>query len=241
MATAESSKANQLGPCIETENLSLAINGKKLLNNISILLDMSGITMILGPNGAGKSLFIKCLHGLITPTEGKFNIDSGHHGSSVRQAMVFQKPTLLRRSVIDNIKFADIYDHDKAALEHCLDTVGLLDKKDQPATQLSGGEQQRLAVARALITKPKVLFLDEPTASLDPACILLIENLIERSAQNKVKSLFISHDIGQARRLASDVIFFNRGQVVEHTDAATFFLSPRSKEAQAYLNGQIVL
>jgi tungstate transport system ATP-binding protein len=203
---------------IETMSLGLNIRGSTLLNNISLQVSTSSVTMILGPNGAGKSLLIKCLHGLIEPTKGRFEIALHRCSDPVPQAMVFQKPVLLRRSVMENLQFAD-----------------------QPATQLSGGEQQRLSLARALITQPKLLFLDEPTASLDPASVLIIEQLINQASQQGVKSVFISHDIGQAKRLASDVIFLNRGQVTEHTDAATFFTNPQSREAKAYLDGEIVL
>jgi tungstate transport system ATP-binding protein len=226
---------------IETMSLGLNIRGSTLLNNISLQVSTSSVTMILGPNGAGKSLLIKCLHGLIEPTKGRFEIALHRCSDPVPQAMVFQKPVLLRRSVMENLQFADQHSCQRTDLEQALDAVRLLEKKDQPATQLSGGEQQRLSLARALITQPKLLFLDEPTASLDPASVLIIEQLINQASQQGVKSVFISHDIGQAKRLASDVIFLNRGQVTEHTDAATFFTNPQSREAQAYLNGEIVL
>ena len=124
---------------IETMGLGLAIRGSTLLNDISIQVATRGVTMILGPNGAGKSLLIKCLHGLITPTRGRFEIGLSQDGDPIRQAMVFQKPVLLRRSVIDNLQFADRYSHQKEALEQALEAVRLLEKKDQPATQLSGG------------------------------------------------------------------------------------------------------
>ena len=236
----QASKQSKI-PSIETMSLGLNIRGLTLLNNISLQVSTSGVTMILGPNGAGKSLLIKCLHGLIEPTEGRFEIALHRCSDPVPQAMVFQKPVLLRRSVMENLQFADQHSCQRTDLEQALDAVRLLEKKDQPATQLSGGEQQRLSLARALITQPKLLFLDEPTASLDPASVLIIEQLINQASQQGVKSVFISHDIGQAKRLASDVIFLNRGQVTEHTDAATFFTNPQSREAQAYLNGEIVL
>ena len=242
MVTPKAPTSNQSEiPCIGTMNLGLTIRGSILLNDISIQVTTPGVTMILGPNGAGKSLLIKCLHGLIAPTRGRFEIGLHQRGKTIPQAMVFQKPVLLRRSVIDNLQFADRHSHQREALERALEAVSLLEKKDQPATQLSGGEQQRLSLARALITKPKLLFLDEPTASLDPASVLIIEQLIKQASQQGVKSVFISHDIGQAKRLGSDVIFLNRGQVIEHTDAATFFNNPHSREAKAYLDGEIVL
>ena len=242
MVTTKAPAANQAETlCIETMSLGLTVRASTLLNNISLRVNTPGVTMILGPNGAGKSLLIKCLHGLITPTVGRFEISLNSGSAPIPQAMVFQKPVLLRRSVIDNLQFANRHGHQRTALETALDAVRLLEKKDQPATQLSGGEHQRLSLARALITKPKLLFLDEPTASLDPASVLIIEQLIKQASHQGVKSVFISHDVGQAKRLASDVIFLNHGQVIEHTDAATFFTNPQSREAQAYLHGEIVL
>ena len=151
-----------------------------------------------------------------------------------KQAMVFQKPVLLRRSVMDNMRFADQDRQTQSELEQALDSVQLLEKRDHPATQLSGGEQQRLALARALLTKPDLLLLDEPTASLDPASVLIIEKLIQQATRQHIKSIFISHDIGQARRLSADVIFLNRGLVIEYSDAAPFFFAPHSDEAKAF-------
>ena len=155
--------------------------------------------------------------------------------------MVFQKPVLLRRSVMHNMRFADQGTQTDTELEQALDSVRLLEKIDHPATQLSGGEQQRLALARALLTKPDLLLLDEPTASLDPASVVIIEKLIQQATQQYIKSIFISHDIGQARRLSADVIFLNHGQAVEYSDAAPFFSDPHSDEARAFLSGEIVL
>ena len=224
---------------IEATELCLSIRNNHLLNKVSFAINTAGVTMVLGPNGAGKSLLLKCIHGLLHPTEGSIAFT----GSDIKpkQAMVFQKPVLLRRSVLDNMLFANKHQQENPEIEKALKSVQLLNKKDHPATQLSGGEQQRLALARALITQPDLLLLDEPTASLDPASVLIIEQLISQANDKGIKSIFISHDIGQAKRLATDVLFLNRGQVIEHTDATTFFTTPRSREAKAYLNGEIVL
>ena len=142
---------------------------------------------------------------------------------------------------MDNMRFADQDRQTQSKLEQALDSVQLLEKREHPATQLSGGEQQRLALARALLTKPDLLLLDEPTASLDPASVLIIEKLIQQATRQHIKSIFISHDIGQARRLSADVIFLNRGLVIEYSDAAPFFFAPHSDEAKAFLSGEIVL
>ena len=239
MVTHNSCSDSQSNLQIEVSNLDLSIRNIKLLNDISVTITTSGVTMVLGPNGAGKSLLLKCIHGLVTPTKGSICFAGTH--DYPKQAMVFQKPVLLRRSVMQNMRFASQTQQSMTELEEALVSVHLSDKKDYPATQLSGGEQQRLALARALITRPELLLLDEPTASLDPGSVLIIEDLIQKAAREGVKIVFISHDIGQAKRLAADVLFLNRGQMVEHSEATTFFTTPQSNEAMVYLNGEIVL
>ena len=224
---------------IEAEELCLSIRNNHLLHKVSFALNTNGVTMVLGPNGAGKSLLLKCIHGLLYPTEGSITFTGSN--LNPKQAMVFQKPVLLRRSVLENMRFAS-QNHDAySEIEKALKAVQLLNKKEHPATQLSDGEQQRLALARALIKKPDLLLLDEPTASLDPASVLIIEELIHQASEQGIKIIFISHDLGQAKRLAADVLFLNRGQMIEHSEATTFFTTPRSGEAKAFLNGEIVL
>ena len=155
--------------------------------------------------------------------------------------MVFQKPVLLRRSVLENLAFAAPQGADLGAINNALATAHLGDKRDLPARLLSGGEQQRLAVVRALLRNPKLLVLDEPTASLDPASVQIIEGLIRDFTELGGKTIFISHDLGQAKRLGSEIIFLHKGRVVEHSNADLFFRNPTSKEAKAYLNGQLII
>ena len=227
---------------IEVTNLCLRLNNTDLLNSISVSSKTRGVTMVMGPNGAGKSLFLKCLHGLIQPTFGSIKVCGEHvQGPPNDQAMVFQKPVLLRRSVLENLAFAAPQRTDLGAINNALATAHLGDKRDLPARLLSGGEQQRLAVVRALLRNPKLLVLDEPTASLDPASVQIIEGLIRDFTELGGKTIFISHDLGQAKRLGSEIIFLHKGRVVEHSDADLFFRNPTSKEAKAYLNGQLII
>jgi tungstate transport system ATP-binding protein len=160
-----------------------------------------------------------------------------------RQAMVFQRPVLLRRSVAANIRFVLKHRGNNSAgrLQELLEEVGLADRAAQPARLLSGGEQQRLALARALAVRPRVMFMDEPTTSLDPAATASIESIVMRAHQRGVKIIFVTHDLGQARRLADDVVFLNRGRLVEHSPAARFFQHPESQAARDYLAGRLVL
>ena len=229
-------------PLIEVTNLCLRLNNTDLLNSISVSSKTRGVTMVMGPNGAGKSLFLKCLHGLIQPTFGSIKVRGEHiQGPSNDQAMVFQKPVLLRRSVLENLAFAAPQGADLGAINNALATAHLGDKRDLPARLLSGGEQQRLAVVRALLRNPKLLVLDEPTASLDPASVQIIEGLIRDFTELGGKTIFISHDLGQAKRLGSEIFFLHKGRVVEHSDADLFFRNPTSKEAKAYLNGRLII
>ncbi len=228
---------------LEVRGLTLEVAGKRLVDGIDLTLGCDGITMVMGPNGAGKSLLLRMLHGLLPPTSGEI-LWGGHPLATEvrrRQALVFQKPVLLRRSVAANLEFVlrgnDIASRRKALLDH----VGLGGHSGQPARLLSGGEQQRLALARALATDPQVLFLDEPTASLDPASVLKIEEIVRQAAATGTRIIFITHDLGQARRLADEVVFLANGRLVEHTPARTFFANPASEAARAYLAGRLVL
>lgn len=228
--------------------------GKRVLDNIDLTLGPSGVTAIMGANGAGKSLLIRILHGLLKPSGGTVTWGGRSMNRAMRktQAFVPQSPVLLRRSVAANLKFALALRRRRdigARLDALLALADLADKADQPARTLSGGEQQRLALARALATDPKVLFLDEPTASLDPANTLAIETMIKRVADDGTwdstgvgtRVLFVSHDLGQAKRLADDVVFLHRGAIAEHSPATTFFDQPASAEARGYCEGRIVL
>ena len=225
--------------------LTFKVGRHRLVDDAHLELQPGAITMIMGPNGAGKSLLLRLLHGLIVPSAG--NIQWGTRAPSedtrYQQAMVFQRPVMLRRSVAANIDFA-LKLRGKPNSEtrnHILTTVGLEDRAKQPARLLSGGEQQRLSLARALATEPDVLFLDEPTAHLDPASTAAIEDVVREAHRAGTKIVFVSHDIGQARRLADEVIFMHRGRVLEQTPAPQFFEIPESREAKHFLAGNLVL
>jgi len=223
---------------IRIRDLILEAGGQRRVGPLTLDLTSGGITAIMGPNGAGKSLLLRLLHGLIAPTSGTVEARG-------RQAMVFQRPVMLRRSVEANLMFAlrreAGFANPKARCREILDQIGLADRARQPAQALSGGEQQRLALARALAMSPETLFLDEPTASLDPAATLAIESMVQHAAESRTKIILVTHDIGQTRRVAEDVVFLHKGALAEHTLAAEFFDAPHSPQARAYLSGQIVL
>lgn len=233
---------NRLLP-LECEKLTYRADGRNLIDNICLSIASPGITVVMGFNGAGKSLLLRLLHGLIEPTSGSIKWAENSLNDQImrRQAMVFQKPVLLRRSVAENIDFAlaarGIRSKDRR--DTILQNAGLSDIARRPARLLSGGEQQRLALARALATEPEILFLDEPSASLDPSSVNAIEiNVLEASSRG-MKIVFVTHEVRQAQRLADDIVFLHCGKITEHADADSFFANPASKEAMAYLEGRL--
>ncbi len=228
---------------LAVRNLGLRFGKTTVLDGVSFDLGPSGCTMVMGPNGAGKSLLLKLLHGLLPPTSGSIDWrGQGPRDVTARQALVFQKPVLLRRSVAANVDFVlKVRGKDRARAAALLDHVGLAHKAHQPARLLSGGEAQRLALARALAADPEVLFLDEPTASLDPASVLAIEKIVRDASARGVRIIFVTHDVGQARRMADDILFLSGRGIAEHSRAADFFPEPQSKAARDYLNGEIVV
>jgi tungstate transport system ATP-binding protein len=227
-------------------DLSYEIGGKRLLDNISFRTDAGPRTVVLGPNGAGKSLLLRLCHGLLQPSAGTIAWAGAPLAMARRcQAMVFQRPVLLRRSTAANIAYVlrlqGIPPRQRwARLTEALEQAGLLPLAARPARVLSGGEQQRLALARAWVLKPQVLFLDEPTTSLDPAATRAVEALLEHIHRSGTKIIMTTHDLGQARRLADEVLFLHHGRLVEYALAPAFFSNPQSKEAAAFLEGKLL-
>lgn len=225
--------------------LRYAAGQTALIDGLSLSLPESGIHCLIGPNGAGKSLALRLLHGLLTPDAGEVRWRGSAVAATdrVAQAMVFQKPVLLRRSVEANVDFVlkSRRAVDPAFRDRLLQRVDLGGRNKQPARLLSGGEQQRLALARALAIRPRVLFLDEPTASLDPASARLIEDILSEERRHGTLCILVTHDVGQARRLADSVAFVANGRIAEHSATDRFFHAPRSDEARAYLSNLMVL
>ena len=225
---------------LEIKNLNYSIGSKEILYNLNIKIISDRITVIMGPNGAGKSIFLKILNGIIRPTSGKILWNEKVDESLVLngQALVFQKPVLLRRSVKANLDFFDkltnLNNYDKNQL---LKIVDLLDQKNQPARLLSLGEQQRLSLIRALLLRPRLIMLDEPTANLDPASTKIIEDIIISLKEFGIKIIFVTHNILQAKRIADEVIFFDKGKLIEHSNSKEFFSNSKSIKVNNYLNG----
>lgn len=230
---------------LELRGLGFSVGGLRILSGVSLAIAPGAPTIILGPNGAGKSVLLRLMHGLLAPTEGEVAWAGRAGEAARRQAMVFQRPVLLRRSVVANVlyplRLAGVGAADRAArAAQALDLVGLAALADRPARRLSGGEQQRLALARAAAMQPEVLFLDEPCASLDPGATRKVEEIVRALAGRGTKIVMTTHDLGQARRLAGDVVFLHAGRMREHTPAEAFFAGPATAEAAAFLRGDLV-
>jgi len=225
------------------EEVSFAVNGRLIIDRVSMEIGAGPRTVILGPNGAGKSVLMRLCHGLLAPTSGSI-VWRGAVNGRTRQAMVFQRPVMLRRSALANIayglKLAGISPRERALrARDVLEAVGLADIAGRPARVLSGGEQQRVALARAWALGPEVLFLDEPTANLDPGASRDIETLIGQIRAGGTKIVMTTHNLGQAKRLGDEILFLNQGRLVERTPVGQFFTKPASAEAEAFIRGEL--
>jgi tungstate transport system ATP-binding protein len=211
-----------------------------VLHPLSLQIEAGPSTIILGANGAGKSVLMRLMHGLLAPSSGSVSWSGAD--ARRRQAMVFQRPVMLRRSAFQNVLYAldvaGVADAERLARE-ALAEVGLGQVAHQPARVLSGGEQQRLALARAWALHPEVLFLDEPTASLDPTATREIEAVIRAFDASGTKIVMATHNLGQARRLGDEVIYLHQGRVVERAPVEKFFAKPATPEATAFIKGEL--
>ena len=223
--------------------VSFAVGGRTIIDGVSVEFTEGPRTIILGPNGAGKSVLMRLCHGLLVPSSGSISWRGAANGRG-RQAMVFQRPIMLRRSAFANIvyglKLAGISPRERELrARDVIDAVGLAAVAERPARVLSGGEQQKLALARAWALGPEVLFLDEPTANLDPGATREVETIIGQIRASGTKIVMTTHSLGQARRLGDEILFLSQGRLVERTAADSFFRQPASPEAAAFLREEL--
>ena len=230
---------------LSLNHAKITIGKEILLGPITLKLKLDGITAVLGPNGAGKSLFLALSHGTITPNLGSV-LWSGETATTNRntRGYMLQTPVVLRRTVRANIDFALLSqglkgDNRSTKIDEALKRAQLMDRANAPAATLSGGELRRMNLARALVTNPKVLLLDEPFAGLDPAASAAMETIITEVAES-TPILMAHHDLVQTRRMSNHVLFFKNGQLCENTCASAFFFKPQSDEAHQFLQGQLL-
>jgi tungstate transport system ATP-binding protein len=224
--------------------LVVEAGGRRVLDGIDLEIATRGITAVIGPNGAGKSTLLRVLDGLVAPSAGRIGHGRDGAGPPPRRAFVFQRTALLRASVARNVALALEAEalpaaEARARVDHALARVGLADRAQDAARRLSGGEQQRVAFARAWARAPELLLLDEPTASLDPAATEEIERLVAALRDAGTKILLVSHNLGQVARLAEDVVVLAAGRVAEHGPVDTVFRRPATQAARAYLKGEL--
>jgi tungstate transport system ATP-binding protein len=217
-----------------------------ILDRLTITFSAGAPSVLIGPNGSGKTTLLRAAMGLIPLTHGRITWGGREAAPPERRAIMFQRPAMLRRSAAGNVRYAlaaagvpRTKRQERAA--ELLALVGLEGLAHRPARRLSGGEQQRLALARALARDPALLFLDEPTASLDPAAIKAIEDIIRSISARGVKVVMSTHDLGQAKRLAGDVALLHRGRLIENAPASEFFAKPRTEEARQFIAGELLV
>ncbi len=228
------------------EDVSLQAGATTILDRVSLTIRPGAPTLLIGPNGSGKTSLLRLCMGLAAPTRGRISWGGRSESTPTRRAIVFQRPVMLRRTAAANVTYALTQagapragrTERAAAL---LERVGLAELGGRPARLLSGGEQQRLALARALARDPEILFLDEPTANLDPAATRAVEEIVAKAAQSGLKIVMASHDLGQVRRIAGEVMFLARGTLCEHASTHQFLDHPSTPEARAFLRGDLVI
>jgi tungstate transport system ATP-binding protein len=230
---------------LRLSEVSFHAGGRTILERVSAEIDGDARTVILGANGAGKSVLMRICHGLLVPTSGAVLWNEAEMpGKPRRQAMVFQRPVMLRRSALANVVYAlkaahvPRSDRTRRAMA-ALEQVGLRSLAEHPARVLSGGEQQRLALARAWALRPEVLFLDEPTANLDPTATREVEAIIAAIQAAGAKIVMTTHNLGQAKRLGDEVLFLHQGRLAERSPIERFFTNPASPEAEAFIKGEL--
>jgi len=231
---------------LRLEGVTVEKRGNTILDNFTLCLKPASATLVMGPNGSGKTTFLKLLSGLERVKKGAIIWPEGTSHARANTALVFQTPIMLRRSTLDNAAYPL---HLKGTSRNValdlagqwLERVGLFSKAHMPAAQLSGGEKQKLAIARALAQQPKLLLLDEPTANLDGQSTQEIEKILLQAMEDGTHLMMATHSQGQARRLAERILFIHRGKPEEYAFANAFCANPRSEIARAFLKGDIVL
>ena len=235
------------------DHLTHRYGQRTILNIESLTIAPGEILALVGPSGAGKSTLLRLLGMLETPTQGDVTIQLNGHAVSEPTAsieerrqitMVFQRPVLLSRSARANVAYGlriRGQRNTSAKIDHALERVALTHLRDAKAHTLSGGEMQRVAVARALVLEPQVLLLDEPTANLDPYNVRIIEDLIrEQHEHYNTTIILVTHNIFQAQRLATRVALVLDGELVEVAPTEAFVESPRDPRTAAFVSGDLV-
>jgi tungstate transport system ATP-binding protein len=216
---------------IELRAIEIVRDGRTILDIPNTDIQLGGITACIGPNGAGKTTFLKLLHGLIKPNAG----GSMNYADGIRSALVLHHTPMIKASVRTNIGLNGVRKPSNDEIDRVLQEVGLSHLQHQPAHKLSAGEKQKLSLGRARLQNPNVLFLDEPTANLDPTTTAQVETMIREFAASGCDVLISSHQLAQVKRLADSILFIDGGQIIEKGACAPFFVQPQTEAAQRFM------
>ncbi len=228
------------------KNVSYCVDEISLIKNVNLKIASTGSTVILGHNGSGKSLLLKLMHGVITPSSGQITWNnSSSNTNPYWRTFLLQRPTFFKQSVRYNVEFVlrianTPKSEYKLRCQQALEICGLSNLADRNTHSLSGGELQKLSLARAWVLNPSVVLLDEPTVALDPPSVLGFENIIQQPKQTDTKVIMTTHDLSQAKRLADEIVFIDSGKVVEQLPAEIFFSGPVSNQAQNFISGELI-
>lgn len=230
---------------LKVDAISLRRGGRRILGPLSWVLEGTGITVLMGPNGSGKTSFLRAMHGLERINQGALVWGAASDVVRARQSFVFQTPILMRRSVVECIAYPLLLDgisktEARARAVEAAGRVGLGGVLDQPAQVISGGEKQKLALARALVRGPELLFLDEPCANLDGRSTIEIEAILIQARDAGTRIVMSTHDLGQARRLADDLLFLCNGLLIEAGPKSSVLKTPNTPEFKAFINGDLI-
>lgn len=237
---------------IKAEHLSKNFGKLHALNDVSLNVEKGEVVCLIGPSGSGKSTFLRCIHGLETPDQGKRYLDgelmdpsdtTKYRALRSKMGFVFQHFNLFpNKTVLDNCILAQVSvlkkpveDARKTALDY-LSKVGLLDKKDSYPNALSGGQKQRVAIARALCMEPEIMLFDEPTSALDPEMIKEVLEVMKDLGKQGMTMVVVTHEMGFARKVGTRVVFLDQGEIVEENTSEKFFENPQSDRAKDFLS-----
>lgn len=226
---------------LKIENLSKSFADNEVLKDVSLTMDKGEIIAVIGSSGSGKSTMLRCINGLVTPTSGKIEYEG-------RTGMVFQHFNLFpHMTCLQNITYAQVKvlkrskEEARRKAEELLSLVGLLDQADKYPAQISGGQKQRTAIARALAMDPEIMLFDEATSALDPEITGEVLAVMKKLAEKHMSMLVVTHEMGFAREVSDRVLFMAEGRILEEGAPSEIFESPKSPELKSFLKSMIRL
>jgi len=222
---------------IELRDITVKSNGRIILNIEHAIIPADRITACIGPNGAGKTTFLKLLDGLIKPDTGTVSYSFAN-----KTALVLHHTPMIKASTKTNLSM--VRDADSAitdeVIEQVIERIGLKKLATTPAHKLSAGERQKLCLGRAILQKPNLVLLDEPTANLDPNATEQVEEMIRQFDTQNTDVIFSSHQLAQVQRLAQYIVFIDHGEIKEKGPVGPFFLNPQTQAAKRYLHQELL-